>query len=151
MYTSTLSKRISSYPNIHHHLYADDTQVYFKLTSVNASTIIPELQSCLTAIQKWMACYKLKLNPDKTEFIVFGPKKKRDSLLKFFPVDILGNKISPTDKVRNLVVIFDSGFSFSAQVNSIRKSCFYYICDFARIRRHICKLNGYYIGQCLGY
>ena len=85
MYTSPLSKLISSYPNIRHHLYADDTQVYIKLTPVNASTVIPELQSCLTAIQKWMAGYKLKLNPDKTEFIVFGPKKKRDSLLKFFP------------------------------------------------------------------
>ena len=33
----------------------------------------------------WMAGYKLKLNPDKTEFIVFGPKKKGDSLLKNFP------------------------------------------------------------------
>ena len=31
MYTSPLSKRISSYPNIHHHLYADDTWVYIKL------------------------------------------------------------------------------------------------------------------------
>ena len=28
MYTSSLSNPISSYPNIHHHLYADDTQVY---------------------------------------------------------------------------------------------------------------------------
>ena len=103
-----------------------------RLTPVNASTVIPELQSCLTAIQKWMAGYKLKLNPDKTEFIVFGPKKKRDSLLKFFPIDILGNKISPGDKVRNLGVIFDSGFTFSAQVNSIRKSCFYYIRRFCQ-------------------
>ena len=61
--------------------------VYIKLTPVNASTVIPERQSCLTAIQKWMAGYKLKLNPDKTEFIVFshGPKKKRDGLLQVFP------------------------------------------------------------------
>ena len=125
MYTSPLSKVFSSYANIHHHLYADDTQIYIKLTNVNASTVIPVLQSCLSAIQKWMACYKLKLNPDKTEFIVYGRKNKCDSLLKFFPIDILGNKISPTDKVRNLGVIFDSGFIFSAEVNSIRKSCFY--------------------------
>ena len=80
-----------------YHLYADDTQVYIKLTSVNASTVIPELQSCLIAIQKWMAGYQLKLNPDKTEFIVFDPKNKRDCVLKFFSIDILGNKIFPTD------------------------------------------------------
>ena len=139
MYTSPLSKLISSYPNIRHHLYADDTQVYIKLSPVNASTVIPELQSCLSEIQKWMANCKLKLNPDKTEFIVFGPKNKRDSLLKFFPIDIMGNKISPTDKVCNLGVIFDSGFTFSDQVNSIRKSCFYYMRDFASVRRHLSK------------
>ena len=34
-----------------------------------------------------------------------------------------------------LGVIFDSGFSFPDQVSSVRKSCFYHIRDFARIRR----------------
>ena len=72
----SLSKLISSYPNIHHPLYGDERQVYIKLSPVNASTVIPELRSCLAEIQKWMASYKLKLNPDKTEFIVFGPKSK---------------------------------------------------------------------------
>ena len=76
------------------------------------------------------------------------------SLLNFFlikPIDIftLGNKISPTDKVRNLGVIFDSGFTFSAQVNSIRKSCFYYIRDFARIRRHLCKSTAITLANAL--
>ena len=70
--------------------------------------------------------------------MVFGPKNECDSL-NFFSVDILENKISPTDKVRNLGVIFDAGFTFSDQVNSIRKSCFYYIHDFARIWRHLSK------------
>ena len=51
----------------------------------------------------------------------------------------MGNKISPTDKVRNLGVIFDSGFTFSDQVNSRRKSWFYYIRDFARVRRPLSK------------
>ena len=69
----TLSKLISSFPNIHHDLYANDTQVYIKLSPVKASTVIPELQSCLSEIQKWLASCKLKFNPDKTEFIVFGP------------------------------------------------------------------------------
>ena len=85
MYTSPLSKLISSFPNIRHLLYADDTHFFIKLSQVNASTVIPELQSCLSEIQKWMASCKLKLIPDKTEFIVFRPKNKRDSLLEYFP------------------------------------------------------------------
>ena len=34
-------------------------------------------------------------------------KRKEIVFLKIFPIDILGNKISPTDKVRKLGVIFD--------------------------------------------
>ena len=38
-----------------------------------------------------MSASKLKLNPDKTEFILFGSKKKRERLNVCFPIDILGN------------------------------------------------------------
>ena len=60
-----------------------------------------------------MAENKLKLNPDKTEFIIYGSNKQQTSLKQFFPVDILGNQLNPTGKVRNLGVIFDSEFKFS--------------------------------------
>ena len=139
LYTAPLSAIISKYNNLCHHLYADDTQVYIAITPENAPAAISELQACLNDIQKWMAESKLKLNPDKTEFILFGSKSQRSELSHVFPVNILGNDLSPVDKVRNLGVIFDSGFSFSDQVSSIRKSCYYHIRDFARIRRHLPK------------
>ena len=66
---------------------------------------------------------KLKLNPDKTEVIVFGSKIHREKLNKFFPVNILGNFLSPVGVVRNLGVWFDSDFSFSRHVQNICKSC----------------------------
>ena len=139
MYTAPLSKLISSYRHIKHQLYADDTQVYVQLSPQNASTVIPELKSCLYAIQTWMSNNKLKLNPDKTEFIILGSKTSRERLAHLFPINILGSDLNPTSKVRNLGVIFDADFSFTDQVNSIRKSCFYYIRDFSRIRRHLTK------------
>ena len=48
-------------------------------------------------IQVWMSGNKLKLNPDKTEFIVFGAKDRYKWLSDSFPVNILGNCLSPTD------------------------------------------------------
>ena len=72
MYTRPLSALISGYANLKHHLYADDTQIYVEITPENSGTAIPELQSRLKEIQKWMDENKLKLNPDKTEFIVSG-------------------------------------------------------------------------------
>ena len=42
---------------------------------------------------------KLKLNPDKTEFTVFGSKVLINQFSHFFPVNILGNLLFPSDKV----------------------------------------------------
>ena len=38
---------------------------------------------------------KLKLNPDKTEFIVIGDNQIRSSLKSFFPVSLLGLIMKP--------------------------------------------------------
>ena len=88
-------------------------------------------------ISLWMKSSKLKLNSDKTEFIIIGTKQQRQKLSNHFPVKLLDNDISPSDSVRNLGVIFDSDFSFHKHVSNICKSCFYHIRDLRRIRRHI--------------
>ena len=80
---------------------------------------------------------KLKLNPDKTEFIVFGAKDSHKWLSGSFPVNILVNCLSPADVVRNLGVLFDAKFCFTNHVNSVIKSCFISLRDLHRIRRFL--------------
>ena len=137
LYTYPLSKIISSYNLVKHHLYADDTQIYIDLTTDNAPSAISQLQKCLTDIQLWMNSNKLKLNPDKTEFMIIGTDNQRNILSKLLPVNILGNYLYPSTSVRNLGVIFDSDLKFSKHVSSICSSCFYHIRDFSRVRRHL--------------
>ena len=149
LYTHPLSKLIFSFKNINHHLYADDTQIYITITPDNANTAILELQSCLESVQSWMDSSKLKLNPDKTEFIVFGSKVLRNKLSHLFPVNILGNLLSTSEKVRNLGVIFDSSFRFSAHVSSVCSSSYYHIRDFARIRRYLDKPTAIAVANAL--
>ena len=60
-----------------------------------------------------MSLSKLKLNPEKTEFIVSGSKAQRQKISSHFPVSILGSLLHPVDSVRNLGVWFDAEFSFS--------------------------------------
>ena len=48
-----------------------------------------------------MSLNKLKFNPEKTEFIVFGSKAQHQKISSHFPVSILGSLV---DLVRNLVV-----------------------------------------------
>jgi hypothetical protein len=61
-----------SYSIIGYHFYADDTQIYCHLLPSGEPSDFSNLQNCLQDIQKWINSVKLKLNPGKTEFIVFG-------------------------------------------------------------------------------
>ena len=53
-----------------------------------------------------------------------------------FPVNILGNCLSPTD-VQNLGILFDSEFGFNYHVSFVIKSCFANLCDFYCIQNFI--------------
>ena len=74
------------------------------LTHKNAASALDKLSRCLEDVKRWLSTNKLKLTPDKTEFIVFGSKSQREKLNHSFPVNILDNLISPVDAVRNLGV-----------------------------------------------
>ena len=81
-----------------------------------------------------MSANKLKLNPEKSEFILIGSKNNRKQLLPHFPINILGNQVSPAQSVRNLGVVFDSNFSFSDHVSQVIKSTRVHVRDLYRIR-----------------
>ena len=104
---------------------------------MNASAAFDKLNRCLQDVKEWMLASKLKLNPNKTEFILFGSKKQRERLNVCFPIDILGNPLHPTKSVRNLGVWFDSDFSFSKHVQNVCKSCFIQLRDFRNIKQFL--------------
>ena len=94
------------------------------LTHKYVASALDKLSRSLEDIKRWLSTNKLKLNPDKTEFIVFGSKCQREKLTHSFPVNKLGNLISPVDAARNLGVWFDSDFSFSCHLMKVCKACF---------------------------
>ncbi len=53
-------------------MYADDIQDYIELSQSDTHTSISSLSDSLTDISLWMKSSKLKLNSDKTEFIIIG-------------------------------------------------------------------------------
>ena len=71
LYTTPLSSMISGHA-IPHHLYADDSQLYVSFASGDSAAALNGLQSCLASVLSWMSTNKLKLNPDKTEFLLIG-------------------------------------------------------------------------------
>ena len=118
------SVKIGSTLSLLYHFYVEDTQLFIHLSPDDSLKSFDRLKSCLNDIQVWMSENKLKLNPDKTEFIVFGAKDRYKWLSDSFPVNILGNCLPPTDVARNLGILFDAKFFFTNHINSVIKSCF---------------------------
>ena len=122
LYTNPNSSIIHSHSSINYQFYADDTQLCIPLSPANFSDSLQKLKNCLKNIQTFMFTNKLKLNPDKTEFILIGSQKNRKQLLPHFPINILGNQVSPTQSIRNLGLVFDSNLNFSNHVSQVIKS-----------------------------
>uniref|UniRef100_A0A8C8DYC0 Reverse transcriptase domain-containing protein n=1 Tax=Oryzias sinensis TaxID=183150 RepID=A0A8C8DYC0_9TELE len=68
--------------NISYHNYADDTQIYVSLTTGEYGPV-DSLSHCLQQISSWMQNNFLQLNSNKTEVIIFGPQKQRESVATF--------------------------------------------------------------------
>ena len=110
LYTSPLSQICSS--KVHYHLYADDQQLYLSFkpdpTGVQSAQddCIHQMESCVDEIREWMAGNMLKLNEEKTEFIVFGTHQQLKKLQNI-TIRIGNTNITPVDHVRNLGFIMD--------------------------------------------
>ena len=75
LYTNPIGSIIHSHRRINYHFYAHDTQLCITVSPENFSHSIQKLKNCLNDIQNFMFANKLKLNPDKTEFILIGFQK----------------------------------------------------------------------------
>ena len=111
--------------------YVDETKIYLALnhTIRNFDSNFAELTECLTCVQKWMDDVKLKLNPEKIEFIIIGDRQAKESLIQKFPTQLLGNSISPINIVKNLGVTFDSGNTFTSHITKVCFTCYYHLKD----------------------
>ena len=74
------------------HSYADDTQVYshFSWNMCNANVL--SMVACIGDINRWMTSNRLKLNTDKTDFILLGTRQQLEKI-SLKEIDISGVKV----------------------------------------------------------
>ena len=65
----------------------------------------------------------LKLNGDKVEILITGPRYKNKTLISNITID--SDSVSPSTKVRNLGVIFDQTLSAKSFINATCRSAWY--------------------------
>ena len=81
------------------------------------------MEKCIRAVRAWMIQDKMKLNDDKTEFLIIGTSQQ----LKKVRTDTLpvGDAIiSPVLSARNLGAYFDSNMTLVPFINNACRSAF---------------------------
>ena len=137
IYTSQVRHIIQRY-NLQHHVYADDTQIYlsFDASEKAANDSIQTLEACIVEIRHWMRNNYLKLNDNKTEFILIGSRQKLDQI-KNLHIRIGDSNIAPVRQVRNLGVIMDDSLTLTSHVSSTVKSASFQIRNLGQIRKFL--------------
>ena len=102
VYTSPVRDIILKY-NLNYHVYADDTQLYitFKSSQKPADSCITTLEKCIQEMRQNF----LKLDDEKTEFLLFGSRQQLSKVCLPF-ITIGDSQITPSSQARNLGVIF---------------------------------------------
>ena len=150
IYTVTMGD-ICRRHQVQFHLYADDTQIYLPFRPsipFSKHDCIARIKKCIEEIGIWMTQNLLKLNSDKTEFILFGTQQQL-SKVDDISLHISSDTIKPMDHVRNLGFIMDSLLKNGSHVNKITSSCYCKLHDIARIRPSLDTESAQLIVQAL--
>ena len=117
--------------------FADDHQVYASFTpEFQYSMLNRNLNYVMNNIVDWMNKFFLKLNPEKSQIIVFGSPEVLNNIE--INGTFLDNKcIRFVSNVKNLGFYLDSTLSCDYQVNEVVKSCFMSIKSISSIKHFL--------------
>ena len=122
IYASKLFEVIKNYlPQSHE--YADDAQLYLSFNADSACSqneAVEAMEQCIQAIRSWMIKDKLRLNANKTEFMIIGTIKQL-AKVNFDGLSVGENIIAPVTSVRNLGSWFDQNLSMIPHISKICK------------------------------
>jgi hypothetical protein len=126
---------ILKYYEIDYHIYADDTQLYCSFDIHTINDVIGSVSTCISDIRSWMIRNKLKINDDKTEFLLItSPYSKLSEDIK---ISIGQSEISPSTSCKSLGVMLDNHMAMDVQIQSVCKSTLYHIRNISTIRQLI--------------
>ena len=121
--------------NVKFKMFADDTQFYFIINNVEDS--ISALNSLLYDIKQWMAKKKLKLNEEKTEYLIIGTKHDTTKYDELKEVSINNQGIVLSRSVRDLGFVIDNNLTCNEQIRTVIKNANFSLRNIAFIKKYL--------------
>ena len=91
---------------------------------------------CIKDLKDWMIRDQLKLNDDKTEFLLIGTKQQLEKV-NFSSITVGDALIEAKSEVRNLGSWFDSHLNMSIHISKLCASAFCHLYNIGRIRKFL--------------
>lgn len=110
----------SHFSDIHIHLYADDTQIYFEFKPSKLNDAIIRMNEVLLNVEFWCFSNEVIINASKSKAIIIG----RNKLIPDSDLFINGSPIEWCDSVRNLGLQMNSSLNSSDHIEIISNQIF---------------------------
>ena len=127
---------------VHYHRFADNIQLYVSYNPAESEELNDakiQLIQCIDEIRAWMLLHQLKLNDDKTEFMVL--QSSHNLRVHGSPTLQLPQlTLTSTDTARNLGCFFDRHMQLDQLVSSYCSSAYYHLRTIKNIR-HLLTLD----------
>ena len=131
---------------VHYRRFADDIQLYVSYNPAESEELHDakrQLIQCIDEIRAWMLLHQLKLNDDKTEFMVLQSSHN----LRVYgspTLQLPQLKLTSTDTARNLGCFFDRHMQMDRLVSSYCSSAYYHLRMINNIR-HLLTLDACHV------
>jgi len=122
--------------NICFHFFADDTQLYICFYPEETADAMARLQACINDVRQWMARNFLKLNDDKTEFLLIHSKHQATSDLPV-SIQIGDHDIVAVPVARNIGALVDQHLTMERHIKNVCKSCYFHLHNIGLIRKYL--------------
>jgi hypothetical protein len=120
-----------------YHSYADDTQIYVPFTpGVDEDAAFEKLTKCLQEVRSWMAKNFLKLNDDKTDFMIVGNNYFL-SHVNCSRLTIGNVSVNPSSHVKNIGAVLDSTLSMNEEISAKCKSAWWQLYQLSKIKKFL--------------
>ena len=120
------------------HGYADDHQVLFSFQiDFQVAVVRNSIPNCLDHIATWMNKHFLKLNPSKSQVIIFCPKDKVGQFVFDRVMLSDGSFIQVSNEAYDLGVTLDSQLTYSSHISSTISQGYRLLKNVAAIRKYL--------------
>jgi hypothetical protein len=118
-------------------MYADDTQLYVPFGVGEYANAMTKLEACIAEMRIWLSENHLKLNDEKTEFLLIGQKQMLNRIEGDRTINIGNTAIPASSCAKNIGAMLDSQLDMKTQVNYIARSSYYHLRNIGHIRPNI--------------